>query len=69
MSECVEHSDTDEPIDGPSTDAEEAMLDPESDEEKGTSIWFLLGMGFLMAVLIWIVFGVWRFLQVMSYGP
>ena len=37
-------------------------------EEKRSSPWALVALGFLAILLIWIILGVWRYLQVLGYG-
>jgi hypothetical protein len=70
MSECLNEFDTSEPFDGSETLDDALFLDdePESEEEKGTSIWFLIAAGVVIVALIWIILGVWRYLQVLGNG-
>jgi hypothetical protein len=50
----------------PSLEDEAVMLD--DDEEKKPSLWLLIALALLALLLIWIILGVWRYLQVLGYG-
>jgi hypothetical protein len=52
----------------PSPEDEAVMLDAEADEEKKPSLWLLIALALLALLLIWIILGVWRYLQVLGYG-
>jgi hypothetical protein len=36
--------------------------------KERSSVWALVPLGFLALLLIWIVLGIWRYLQVLGYG-
>ena len=37
-------------------------------KEERSSLWALIALGILGLLLIWIILGVWRYLQVLGYG-
>ena len=41
---------------------------PTPSKEERSSLWALMALGFLAILLIWIILGVWRYLQVLGYG-
>jgi hypothetical protein len=52
----------------PSPEDEAVMLDAEAEEKKKPSLWLLITLALLALLLIWIILGVWRYLQVLGYG-
>lgn len=54
----------DRPDDRPAADDE----GPQPVEEKRSSLWALIALGLVALLLIWILLGVWRYLQVLGYG-
>jgi hypothetical protein len=71
MSEHISINDSIQPSDDQMIpeDADTRLLEEfmEEDENK-TSIWLYIALAILGVVLIWIILGVWRYLQVRSYG-
>ena len=51
-----------------SPEDEAVMLDAEEDEEKKPSLWLLIALALLALLLIWIILGIWRYLQVLGHG-
>lgn len=73
MSNVLDSSDPNEPINGPDPIGEEGItLEDEMEEEDkkdaGKSIWFVAFAAILIAFFIWLFLGLWGYLQEMSYG-
>jgi hypothetical protein len=50
-------------------DADTRLLEEFMEEyENKTSIWLYIALAIIGVVLIWIILGVWRYLQVLSNG-
>jgi predicted nucleic acid-binding Zn ribbon protein len=65
MSEYAESAD--EVDDGAAFD-DELVPSEETAEGKRSSMWMLIALAVLALLLIWIILGVWRYLQVLGYG-
>ncbi len=63
MSKCADGM---EEADGEPATCEELL--PPDEEENGSSIWLLIALAALALLLIWIILGVWRYLQVLGHG-
>lgn len=48
--------------------SDHGLLPEEGSEKKRASIWMLIALAVLALILIWIILGVWRYLQVLGYG-
>jgi hypothetical protein len=70
MSECLNASGSSQPLKEQDVTDEEAMFLEDFKEEEGSkiSIWFVIALAVLGATLIWIILGVWRYLQVLGNG-
>jgi hypothetical protein len=63
-----EHPEVFSELDDRSSISDEAMLPVEGEDDKPSDIWLLVALGSLALLLIWIILGIWRYLQVLGYG-
>jgi len=54
-------------LDGETVSNDEAPP-PGDKREKGSSFWLLVTLVVLGLLLVWIILGIWRYLQVLGYG-
>ena len=69
MSEVLDSTEFSEPFNDVDSSQDELLLEDEDNKESvGKNIWFFVLAAVLIGFFIWLLLGLWGYLQEMSYG-